>query len=143
MVIAGILGRIGGAGKSGQWYDCLLDTKWRDIGCALVFVFAAGTLLDWAGPWWAYVLTFLLTFGSFCTYWDSVFGYDNLGFSGFVVGLAAFPLLFIDHSIWPILVVRAWVLATIWHALNVHLPERVLCWRRDVVEEFLRYAVAL
>lgn len=34
-VLCGVCWRMGGAGKSGQWYEDALDTKWRDIGSAL------------------------------------------------------------------------------------------------------------
>jgi len=142
--LSGVLGRMGGAGKSGQWYDGLLDTKWRDIGCSLIWVTVVGILLNWAGPWWAYALTFGLTWASFCTYWDKLFGYDNLWFSGLVVGFAGFPILFIDINLWQICVARALILMILWGCLNRFLPQRgILIWRRDVAEEFLRYFVSL
>ena len=144
-ILSGVLGRMGGAGKSGQWYDRLLDTKWRDIGCSIIFVLCAILLFGWSPSfWWAYGLVFLLHWGAFSTYWDEMWGYDNLWFSGFMVGLAGTPLLFIDHSLWGFLLGRTIVLTVVWGCLNKYLPQKgIWIWRRDIVEEFSRYFVSL
>ena len=139
MVISGICGRLGGAGKAGNWYDRILDTKWRDICCSLIIV---GVLLLYCGwqPafWWAYLALFILNFMSFTTYWDWMFkGVDNLAFSGLMVGLALFPAIWLGVPIWFI-ILRAIILCIAWGSLNKWLPDRVFLWRRDVTEEFCR-----
>jgi len=143
-LISGLLGRMGGAAKSGKWYDFLLNTKTRDAGCSLLTVIAwiscFGLNLSF---WWVYIITFGLLWATFTTYWDFLFGFDNLWFSGFVVGLAAIPLtITVPWMIW-ILIGRAFVLAVIWGLLNKYTPSKVLCWNRDVAEEYGRYAVSI
>lgn len=132
-IISGIVGRMGGA----QGFN----SKWRDIGCSLVllltfFVFFAFDL----SLLWVYLLVFILHWGTFSTYFQWLFKKDNLFFSGFCVGFAMFPLLG-----WSFFV-RAILLTIIWGCLNKYLPsagvsgnKRILLWRRDLIEEFLRY----
>jgi hypothetical protein len=39
---------MGGAGKSGQWYEDVLDTKWRDIGSSLCMLsLFVGSISGW------------------------------------------------------------------------------------------------
>lgn len=143
-LLSGLFGRMGGAGKAGSWYDFLLDTKWRDIGCSAIVVLASIILWGWQPSlWWAYVLTFLLHWGAFATYWKDLFGKITMWFSGLVVGIAGLPLMFLAGDFWWILPVRALVLMVVWECLNRYLPEKVLIWRRDVAEEFLRYTASL
>jgi hypothetical protein len=79
----------------------------------------------------------------FSTYFDWIFGFDNLFFSGFMVGLALTPILFMNVDLWPIVALRTGILTAVWGLLNKYLPQRVFIWRRDVFEEFSRYAIAL
>lgn len=131
-IASGVLGRMGGA----KGYN----TKFRDWGCSLLGVLAAIVLVGWhTSFWWVYVAIFLCLWGTFSTYWDKVFEYDNLGFSGFVVGLAYSPVCFINWKYAPFVFFYACLLSLVWHCLNRFLPEKVLCWHRDVVEEFTRY----
>ena len=51
------------------------------------------------------------------TYYDSVFGFDNFYFHGFMCGLSAFPLCFAGIS-WIRMLVRAVVLAVFMGGLN-------------------------
>jgi hypothetical protein len=88
-------------------------------------------------------MTFVLMFGAFTTYWDWLFKYDNMWFSGLIVGLSAFPLLIISSSVFTLLVIRTIIIMVAWGCLNKYLPPKVLCWNRDVVEEFSRYTVSL
>jgi hypothetical protein len=133
---------MGGAGKSGQWYDWLLDTKWRDWGCSAIVVLACWLAFGWHG--WVYLAVFVLHWGAFSTYWDWLFkGKDTFWFSGLMVGLALTPILWINVDLWPIVALRTGFLAVSWEALNRYLPQKVWIWRRDVVEEFSRYAVSL
>ena len=136
MFIAGVLGRMGGA----HGYN----TKWRDIGCPLVLIVAAILYSGWhADVWWAYAMVFGLSWAAFSTYWDTLFGYDNFWFSGLMVGLAGVPLIFTDISLWPLVLCRILLLTAAWGLLNKYLPPRVWIWRRDVAEEFSRYALSL
>lgn len=135
-ILSGILGRMGGADG--------YNTKYRDVGCSIVVVFAVILLQGWQPSfWWVYLAIFGLHWAAFSTYWDKVFGYDNFAFSGLVVGLALSPILFIDPSLWWVVALRSIVLAVAWWALNKFLPEKVLIWKRDVVEEFSRYFISL
>jgi hypothetical protein len=143
MVISGICGRLGGAGKSGVWYDRILDTKWRDIGCSALIIVVLLLLYGWQPSlWWCYIAVFGLSWAAFSTYLDSIFGYDNLWASGALVGLAAFPAYWLGVPVWFILL-RCAILCVVWGCLNKFLPEKVFIWRRDVVEEFSRYFIAL
>lgn len=135
-IISGILGRMGGA----QGYD----TKYRDAGCSLVAVLAITIALGWHPSfWWVYVVIFGIHWAAFTTYWDWLFGFDNLWFSGFMVGISIFPLWFIDHSWWVLIIARGLGLAVIWGLLNKFTPSRIFIWRRDISEEFLRYSFSL
>lgn len=136
-VLSGILGRMGGA----EDYDKL----YRRIGCSVLVIVGIWCLFGLEGQfWWAYALIFGLHVITLGTYWDRIFGYDNFAFSGFMVGLAAAPLLCIDLGLWPILLARACALAFIWWALNKFLPPGgIWKWHRDVVDEYLRYFVTL
>jgi hypothetical protein len=130
-IASGILGRMGGA----EGYD----TLYRDVGCSLLSIL---TFIIWFGfkvnYWWVYLIVFLLHWLAFTTYWDGLFGFDNLWFAGFMVGLALIPLPIIDKTL-PFYFVRAILLAIIWGCLNKYLPYQVFIWRRDIAEEFLRY----
>jgi hypothetical protein len=134
-ILSGILGRMGGA----HGYD----TKFRDVGCSAIVVGGCVVLFGWhPAQWWAYVAIFALTWAAMTTYLDSIFGYDNLWASGALVGAAAFPAIWVGVP-WWIIVARVVVLCVIWGCLNKFLPEKVLCWRRDVAEEFSRYFFSL
>lgn len=57
-VVSAVLYRMGGS----QYYN----TKWRDIGCALVSCLLIGYLIAWH---WTLILVFGLTWGALSTYW--------------------------------------------------------------------------
>ena len=142
-LLSGILGRMGGAGKSGQWYENILDTKWRDVGCSLIAVARFLLLFGFAWKWWwVYLIMFGLHWASFSTYWDFMFKEDNLWFSGFMVGISSMIGVVVLHWLWWVVLAWAVFLAVVWGCLNKFLPQKILCWRRDVAEEFLRYTVA-
>jgi hypothetical protein len=135
-ILSGILGRMGGAHG--------FNTLFRDIGCSVIVVLAVIFLTGWhVNLWWVYLLVFGLHWAAFSTYWDSVYGYDNLFFSGLATGGALLPVLFIAKWLLIVVVIRAVVLAISWHLLNIKLPQKVLIWRRDVAEEFMRYFLSL
>jgi len=130
-ILSGVLGRMGGA----QGYN----TLYRDIGCSLLsvllFIIWFGFKVDF---WYMYLISFGLHWASFTTYFDKLFGHDNLGFSGFVVAASLLPLISIFKV--PFFIERMIALSIIWFVLNKSLPyPNVLIWRRDVAEEFLRY----
>ena len=68
--LGGVLYRLGGAAKTDNWYSFLQQTKTRDFGVPLLCLVV---LWIWNGfdihHWWAYVLTFGLSFGAMTTYW--------------------------------------------------------------------------
>lgn len=138
--ICGVLGRLGGAAKTGQWYDFLCNTKARDVGCSICTTILWGILFGIKLKfWWVYIIVFGLHWGAFTTYWDFLFKFDNLWFSGFVVGLCALPFTIIEPSMLWFLLGRCIVLAIIWGLLDKYLPSKIWVWNRDVAEEFLRY----
>ena len=130
--LSGVLGRMGGSDK----YPKL----WRRLGCSLMVIIALWLLTGFnLSYWWLYLIIIGLHYAAFMGYWDWLFGFDNLWFSGFMTGMAFFPLIFIDIG-WWIILLRAILLAVIWGCLNKYLPQKgFLVWRRDVAEEFLRY----
>lgn len=127
-ILSGILGRMGGAGGSYK--------SWmRDWLIPVLVTIAIGILFKWH---WLIIPSFVLLGFSLTTYWDSLFGFDNLFFSGFTCGLSAIPLLWWGIAFWAI-IGRATILAVIWGSLNKIKYDKILFWRRDVAEEFLRY----
>lgn len=131
-IACGILGRMGGSDK--------YNTRWRDIGCSLCVLIGLFILFGFnLSLWWAYLLIFGLSWAFLSTYWDGLFKFDNLWFSGFMMGMSAFPYYENDLGY----VIRAILLALIWGSLNKYLPKKVFIWRRDVAEEFLRYSVVI
>lgn len=133
-ILSGILGRMGGA----QGYN----TKYRDVGCSLIAVVALCLLIgfQWSA-WWVYLIIFGLHWGAFSTYYDSIFGFDNFWFAGFMVGVAMFPACFIIPWIWWIILTRAVLLGVYWGMIHLKMPKRFLLWDGAVTEEFLRYAI--
>ena len=76
-LISAFLYRLGG----------IFNTKIRDLGVPLIGLLTL-TLLKIKAPFHIHLLSFLLYFGSLTTYWDRLFGYDNLYFHGFMCSLA-------------------------------------------------------
>lgn len=106
-LISATLYRLGGIGKP-------FDTKYRDLGCPLVFLGLFWGLQGFKlAFWWVYLTVFLLTFGALTTYWDKLFKKDNFWFSGFMVGLAAFPLYWLGFP-WYLILIRAILLGILW-----------------------------
>lgn len=132
-LIAGIFGRMGGVGK--PFRSWMRDWIIPIFELIIIWIYL-GFKINY---WWIYLLIYSISGISFSTYWDWLFGEDNLWFSGFFVGLSLFPLLWL-HIAWWIILAQAFLLAVIWGGLNKWLPKKVLIWRRDTAEEFLRYA---
>lgn len=86
-ILSGILGRMGGAKD--------YHTLYRDIGCSLLSIFIFCIWFEFnLNYWWVYLIVFGLHWLSFSSYYDKLFGFDNFWFSGFVLGLALLPLIF-------------------------------------------------
>jgi len=132
--LCGAFGRMGGAGgKYRSWM--------RDWICPLITL-SAVWLIAGINPhyWWAYLIVYALMGASLTTYLDSIFGEDNLWVSGFLAGLAFLPLAW-TGILWWLIIWRAIMLCGIWGGLNKYLPSNgILIWRRDIIEEFLRYS---
>lgn len=126
-ILSGILGRAGGA----QGYN----TKYRDLCIPAILVGYISLHTGWS--WWL-LLLFISTMGSLTTYWDWLFDEDNLWFSGFITGMALIPAVFIGVGI-NFILIRAIILTLIWGLLNKYMPRKLLFWRGDVANEFLRY----
>ncbi len=105
-ILSGILYRLGGSAKRGNWLDFARNSKTRDVGCPLVLLGLVWVLfgLKWHF-WWAYLATFGLSWGGLTTYWDWLFGYDNFYAHGFFCGLAGIPLLWAGVA-WPVILAR-------------------------------------
>lgn len=122
-VICGILYRLGGIGRP-------FNTKHRDLGCPTAVWLVNLYLLDIKGEWWVHLICFLLLFAALTTYWDSLFGFDNFWFHGFMCGLAHVPMAFIDGHwfLWPLRAIIMGALIGGWSLLIGN----------DVAEEFGR-----
>lgn len=134
-IISGICGRLGGKGKP-------YKTWMRDW---LIPLFCLITLWQFQFNikfWWIYLITYILIGLSLTTYWDWLFGFDNLWFSGFMTGLSIFPYIIINQH-WIKLVIYSLTLAVIWGSLNKIKYDKIFFWRKDVVEEFLRYTAII
>ena len=132
-VLSAIFGRMGGSDT--------YNTKWRDIGCNLLAIVALCLFVPFQlGFWWVYLIIFGLQWASFSTYWDWLFNFDNLWFSGFMVGISMMPAIILGGTWWVILI-RAILLAVAWGLLNLYVRP-IRKWNRAQVEEFCRYFVS-
>ena len=126
-VLSGVLGRLGG--KGGHWWA---NTKMRDLGCPACMLAVILIKGIWA-PWWIHFIAFGLMFATLCTYWDSLFGFDNHWFHGFMIGIAYLPYCFTTGH-WVLYAIRCLVLA-------VWMGAWSKAWKNDTIEEFGRYAI--
>ena len=134
VVASSILYRLGGIGNP-------FNTKFRDFGCSIVMYSYMLTIwypLNWVG-WTMLGLAVFFTFLSLTTYYDKIFGYDNLFAHGFVIGFAALPLVFVGISGWQI-IYRAIILSLFMGALNWWVEEHQIQ-RSDWIEELGRGAI--
>jgi hypothetical protein len=133
MAVSAVLYRAGGMGKESTaeptWIPAWMrNTKTRDLGCPLVSFLYVMFVINIGAPWWAHFAAFGLMFGALTTYWDSLFGFDNFWFHGFMIGLAYFPYAIADYHLWWIVGVRALVLAVLMGAWSAIV-------KKDYVEE--------
>jgi hypothetical protein len=136
---SGVLGRLGGRGKDGSWYDCITDTAMRDWIIPFLFLLTVSLKvnIDFR-VWWVYLLTYILMGGAFTTYWDWLFNNkDNLFMSGFMVGLSTIPLEAIGIHRYSVLIYSV-LLMVIWGSIEKWFPK---LWFKDIgtPREFLRY----
>ena len=143
--VSSIAYRAGGLDKDTKyWIPVWLRHSWvRDWLCPLCFgaLFIPNLVASFS---WFHLGMFLCYYGfcgiSLSTYYDELFGYDNLWFSGFTVGMAglflwwAFP--------WYYLLARAILLAVIWGGLNVWINSHAIP-HSDDIEEHLRGGILL
>lgn len=95
-ILSAILYRIGGSKKG--------LTKWRDLGCPTIVVLLLGLFIGWH---WQLIIVFGLLFASLTTYYDEIFGYDNMYAHGAGVGLSTIPLAWIGVHWWSIAIYAA------------------------------------
>jgi len=134
-VLSGILYRLGGAAKKGDWLDILRNTKTRDWGCPLIVIgmmYAFGIVV----VWWLHAIAFVLMWAALTTYWDDIFGYDNYFMHGFTIGLACVPYLFasLGGGFWIWFLVRSAIMC-------VFMGVWCLIFKNDIVEEGGRGAI--
>jgi hypothetical protein len=138
-ILSGFLGRLGGRALDGKWYDCITDDKARDVGCSILIIIATALIYGFKTHYLLYYgAMFMFSWAMFSLYWDKLFGYDNMWFSGFMTGMAYLPVALCGGHL-VMIISRSIVLALIWGSLNVYLPQKVLVWDRAVAEEYLRY----
>ncbi len=96
--VSAVFYRLGGA----KGYD----TKFRDIGCPLTLIALVIALYGLNTAYWAYLLTFGLSWGALSTYWDWLFKKeDNHYAHGLGCGLAGIPLIWCGVP-WEVVTVR-------------------------------------
>lgn len=133
--ISAVLYRIGGMDKK---LIPFANTKFRDFGVPLVMAFA---LYQHNIKWYIILACCVLLFAALTTYWDSVFGYDNLYAHGFICGIALFPLTY-NGIAWFNIVVYSLCLAIVMGGLNT-LCTKVKIPFSDWIEELTRGAVII
>jgi hypothetical protein len=116
-LFSGLFYHMSGLGGNGQvlypWAPKWVFARWwRRIGCMILDTV---TILLWWHPvtllgWLLVLLSMGLTYGAITTYWDTLFGFDNFWFHGFMIGLSRFPLIFVGKPWWAVLI-RSIVLA--------------------------------
>ena len=108
VILSALLYRFGGMSKEEvSWVPIILRKSWiRDWVIPLV---CYGYMLTLQHPfnllgWLLLIPTIALTGGAISTYWDKLFGKDNFYAHGFMIGLAAFPLIWAGVAWWLILI---------------------------------------
>lgn len=124
-ILSSILYRAGGLSKSQPyWIPIFLRKSFvRDYFCPILCLLPP-CIND---PHWVYLIVYFLMVGGFSTYWDRLFGYDNFAFAGFMLGIAALPLMYVGFPL-SHLIVRALVIGLLWWIIthffsNDHIEE--------------------
>jgi len=106
--VGAILYRLGGMAG--------MNTKFRDLGVPTVGL-AVMLLLGVKVAWWVHLIAFGLLFGALTTYWDSLFGYDNFYFHGFMCAFAYLPYAIATH-LWVAFIIRCIICSVFMGLLN-------------------------
>ena len=109
-VFSSILYRAGGLSLDEKyWIPVNLRHSWvRDWLCPLFCLLP----LFLQHPSWLFIPAYGLMGGTFSTYWDKLFKFDNYWFSGFMLGVSAFPLLFCGFIWWHLLLRSLFITVT-------------------------------
>ena len=113
--ISSILYRAGGLGnETTYWIPKWMRQSWvRDWLCPICVLLPAFLI----HPSWWFLLAYAALGGALSTYWKGTYGgRANFWFSGFMCGIAAFPLFFCGFA-WWMLLIRAITIAILWGAL--------------------------
>ena len=119
-IASGILYRLGGASKEDQDYEYPWIPRWfknipkkRD-GLSNLLVCLGAFLMGVNAPLWGWGISFGLAWASYSSYWDWLFGYDNLWFHSFMISFSFLPLV-----IWGNLAVAPFVVRCLLNALVI------------------------
>lgn len=95
-IASSVLYRAGGLSKEQPyWIPVWMRKSWvRDWLCPFFCLLP----LFLIHPHWVFIIVYGLMGAAFSTYWDKLFKYDNYYFSGFMLGVSTFPLLFIGFD---------------------------------------------
>lgn len=137
--LSAICYRAGGLSQEDPcWIPKWLRKRWvRDWICP---AFNVGLFLPLGNFWSLDMVWWLCAYGAtggmLTTYWDWMFGYDNLWFAGFMVGMASLFLALMGYA-WWLFVIRALLLAVIWGGLNYWINKHAIPHSADI-EEYTR-----
>ena len=92
-ILSAGLYRIGGSG----WFKRCKAV--RRFGCPLIGFFTI-LFLNISAPWYAHLISYGLYATFVGTYFDEIFGYDNLWVHGLACALAYLPYTFFNHFWW-------------------------------------------
>jgi len=132
--------RAGGMDKQTPYFiPVWMRQSWvRDWLCPMFSVglfFPASTMFNTFDLLW-WLCAYGAMGGMLSTYWDKLFGYDNMWFAGFMVGMAAMFLVLLGAP-WWIVLVRALVIAVVWGGLNLYCNTHPVP-HSDFLEEHVR-----
>ena len=133
--LSAIFGRCGGMSKDAaalpKWIPVWLRQRWvRPAGCSICAILPIAIL----HPSWWLIPALGALYGALSLYWDELFGFDNMWFSGFMCGVAGLFLL----TLFPLhlIIIRAFVLAIGWGLINLYCNKKSV---PDGTEELARY----
>lgn len=127
--LSSLFGWAGGRGDA-FWVKYRIGQRWMWQSWVRDWLIAplCALIAFWLGvhSWWL-LLCILATGGAISAYWDRLFGFDNFWFHGFVIGLAAFPIV-LTTGHWWLFILRTLILAIWmggWSAIfkNPHIEE--------------------
>ena len=139
-ICSSICYRAGGMDKQTPYFiPVWMRQSWvRDWLCpmfSLGLFFPASTMFNSLDLLW-WLCAYGAMGGMLSTYWDKLFGYDNMWFAGFMVGMAGMFLALLGFP-WWIFAIRAIVIALIWGGLNYWINRHAVP-HSDDIEEHVR-----